>query len=181
MGNRDGLGTLSGMLLLASLLQVSAAPLPEVDFSRDVRPVLAEHCFECHGPDAAAREGGLRLDLEDDAVRDRGGYAVVDRAAPGESELLARVHGGDEFFDAMPPEGEPPLSEDEVRILERWVAAGAPWGEHWRSVHRSATRALMRLSAGTPPGLSTPSSNVSWSPRGWSRRRRPTGTRSSGG
>ncbi len=131
MGNRDGLGTLFGMLLLASLLQVSAAPLPEVDFSRDVRPVLAEHCFECHGPDAAAREGGLRLDLEDDAVRDRGGYAVVDRAAPGESELLARVHGGDEFFDAMPPEGEPPLSEDEVRVLERWVEAGAPWGEHW--------------------------------------------------
>ena len=119
------------MFIACVLLQLSGTSPDGLDFSRDVRPVLAKHCFECHGPDAAARKGDLRLDLEEDVVRDRGGYSVVDREAPAESELLSRIHGGDAFFDAMPPEGEPALSDEELRVLERWVAEGAPWGEHW--------------------------------------------------
>ena len=131
MGNQRFAVTLVEMMLLVTLLQAAGAQPAAPDFSRDVRPILAEHCFGCHGPDAAARKGDLRLDLEEDAVRDRGGYAVVDRAAPTESELLARLHGDDPFADPMPPEDEPPLSDEERDILEGWIADGAPWGEHW--------------------------------------------------
>ena len=81
------------MTRLVTILLLALAPGDPVDFAREVRPILAEHCFACHGPDAAARKADLRLDLEEDAVRDRGGYAVIDRSSTADSELLLRLHG----------------------------------------------------------------------------------------
>ena len=101
--------------LLTLLLAAQSQP-PGTDFSREVRPILAEHCFSCHGPDAAARKANLRLDVEGDATRDRGGYSVIDREAAEESELLLRLDG-DGVLERMPPESEEPLSDEERRVL----------------------------------------------------------------
>ena len=122
--------------LLTLLLAAQSQP-PGTDFSREVRPILAEHCFSCHGPDAAARKANLRLDVEGDATRDRGGYSVIDREAAEESELLLRLDG-DGVLERMPPESEEPLSDEERRVLERWIAEGAPWDGHW--AFRAPTR-----------------------------------------
>ncbi|MBX3176323.1 MAG: DUF1553 domain-containing protein [Candidatus Hydrogenedentes bacterium] len=94
-----------------------------VDFRREVQPVLAAHCFECHGPDAASRKAGLRLDTED-------GARAALTGAP--SEFLRRILSTDPDVQ-MPPPGPArhPLSSEQVRLLERWVAEGAPWASHW--------------------------------------------------
>ncbi|MEE2940791.1 MAG: c-type cytochrome domain-containing protein, partial [Planctomycetota bacterium] len=88
-----------------------------VDFTRDVRPLLADRCFACHGPDASARVARLRLDVRDSAVEDRGGYRVVDVEDVSASELLVRVR---DDLDPMPPGPDhAPLSPEEVSLLER--------------------------------------------------------------
>lgn len=100
-----------------------------VDFTRDVRPLLADRCFACHGPDASAREARLRLDVRDSAVEDRGGYRVVDVEDVGASELLLRVR---DDLDPMPPGPDhAPLSPEEAALLERWIEEGAPYDQHW--------------------------------------------------
>ncbi len=125
------------MLLLLATLPSIQIERPPADFSREVRPILAEHCFACHGPDAAARKADLRLDIEGDVIRDRGGYSVIDRVVTEDSELLLRLHG-DGVLERMPPESEEPLSDEERDILQRWVAEGAPWDDHW--AFRAPTR-----------------------------------------
>ena len=104
----------------------------EVDFARDVKPILSDNCFACHGPDAATREADLRLDEREDVVRDRGGYAVV---VPGDreaSELWLRVHAD---RGAMPPASTgKQLTGAQREILGRWIDDGAPYSEHWSFV-----------------------------------------------
>ncbi len=111
---------------------VAAAPLPgELRFNRDIRPILAAHCFSCHGPDTARREAGLRLDTLEGATGElpSGGRAVV----PGQREaslLWQRITAADPE-QRMPPAGEKPLSAAEIEQLGRWLYAGAPWEPHW--------------------------------------------------
>ncbi len=105
---------------------------PPVDFQRQIRPLLADRCFTCHGPDDATREADLRLDVREAAFADRGGYAAVVPGASDDSELLRRVSDPD---DPMPPRGAgEPLTADEVALVERWIDEGAPWSEHWAFV-----------------------------------------------
>jgi hypothetical protein len=105
------------------------------DFSRDVRPILSQHCFKCHGPDDAAREAKLRLDLRDSAIaRGESGKMPIVPGKPESSELIRRVfaHDADEI---MPPAAaNKPLTDDERRILREWVAAGAEYKPHWAFV-----------------------------------------------
>ena len=102
-----------------SLLFLLARPAFTVDFDRDVRPVLSDNCYACHGPDASKRQANLRLDLEEHARR------AADKA-------LNRV-SSDDVAMRMPPAylGHDKLSETEIAILRDWVKAGAPWGAHW--------------------------------------------------
>ncbi len=95
-----------------------------VDFGRDVRPLLAEHCYACHGPDEAARKGGLRLDLGDEARA--AGIFDEDPA-----EFMRRIDGAEDWELMPPPEVENPLDAAAVETLRRWVAAGAPYEAHW--------------------------------------------------
>ena len=98
-----------------------AAGAAPVRFNRDVRPILADHCYPCHGPDKARRKAGLRLDVE---PRDQ---QVLVPGKPDESELVRRVTNRDES-ERMPPPGEGrPLSPGQVELLRRWVAEGAKW------------------------------------------------------
>ncbi len=102
----------------------------DVDFAREVLPVLSNKCFVCHGPDA---EGGeLRLDSFSGATADRGGYRAIDGEAPANSRLLERIHSTD---DPMPPvDAEKQLTESEREILSRWIKQGGRYTKHWAFV-----------------------------------------------
>lgn len=109
----------------------------EVDFNRDIRPILSGNCFHCHGPDEASREGGsiktggLRLDTFEGATTDIGGYAALVPSKPDESELFYLVTTDDEN-DRMPPQehGER-LSDAEIAILKQWIEEGGEYDLHW--------------------------------------------------
>jgi mono/diheme cytochrome c family protein len=100
----------------------------EINFAREVQPLLARRCFACHGPDKA--EGGLRLHESDKAFAklESGELAIVP-GKPSESSLLKRISSSEEDF-RMPPEGKP-LSETEQALLRSWIEQGAKWERHW--------------------------------------------------
>jgi cytochrome c553 len=104
-----------------------------VRFNRDVRPILAEGCFACHGPDRNRREAGLRLDVEDVAKAAlRSGAVAIVPGSPDESALLARVRDPDESRRMPHPRsGKPRLSAAQIDVLRRWIAEGASWEPHW--------------------------------------------------
>jgi hypothetical protein len=122
------------LALAASLIAGPSRAEPPVDFTRDVRPVLARSCFKCHGPDPKARKGKLRLDDRADALRDRGGYAVIVPGDPDQSELVARIEDEDDTVRMPPPEMKFQLTAAEKETLRRWVAAGAEYRPHWAFV-----------------------------------------------
>ena len=115
-------------LLGAASPAVAAEP---IDFNRQIRPILADACFHCHGPDAASREAKLRLDEREGLYRVREGVAVVVPGKPEESELLHRIVSPLEDEVMPPPRAARQLKLEEKDLLRRWVAAGAPWDRHW--------------------------------------------------
>ncbi|MFK7735308.1 MAG: PSD1 and planctomycete cytochrome C domain-containing protein [Pirellulaceae bacterium] len=110
---------------------LSAGDTSEVDFNRDIRPILSDKCYACHGPDSGQREAELRFDRESDALLDRGGYSAILPKNPDESELVARIYSEDEDLLMPPPTHPKALSEREKSLLVRWIAAGAKWAPHW--------------------------------------------------
>lgn len=126
------------LLIIDAMGSLSAADtgpqLDRVSYARDVAPILARHCLECHGPDAHAREAGLRLDLHESAttVLDSGHVAVV-AGDPASSELVRRISAGD--ADRMPPsDSGDQLTDQEVATLVAWIESGASWETHWAFV-----------------------------------------------
>ena len=107
----------------------SAGPLA---FNRDIRPILSRTCFSCHGPDAAAVKGGLRLDLRDHALKggESGNPAIVP-GKPGQSELVRRINHDDPEEVMPPPEAHMKFSDEDARTLERWILEGAEYQGHW--------------------------------------------------
>src|SRR5260221_6374353 len=103
-----------------------------IQFNRDIRPILSEHCFTCHGPDDSKRQSKLRLDLEKFAKGDLGGHFAVVPGEPGSSEMIRRVSSND-TARRMPPawSGAVKLKDAEVDLLTRWIAQGASWQNHW--------------------------------------------------
>ena len=116
-------------LILAGLTadSVSAA----VDFSRDIRPILSDKCFHCHGPDAESRQSNLRLDLPDSSGDDAGALAVMTPGDPEGSELLRRIVTSDAEERMPPAESGKHLTEEEVEQIRAWIAEGAKWSLHW--------------------------------------------------
>jgi len=121
-------------LLLAlaaiSAARGAAAAAPGPDFDRDIRPILAENCFACHGQDANKRQADLRLDDRAAAVAAR---AVVP-GEPGASTLLERIHSTDPEVVMPPPSSHRALTGEQKALLERWIAAGAEYRAHWAFV-----------------------------------------------
>ena len=105
------------------------------DFAREVRPVLSNRCFKCHGPDEGHREAGLRLDLREEALRelDSGTRAIVP-GHPDDSELIARITSTDPDLVMPPPHAKIVLTDRERQILTDWIAAGAEYRPHWAFV-----------------------------------------------
>ena len=123
---------LATILVIATLPPLAAAG---PDFNRDVRPILSNRCFKCHGPDAEKQEAGLRLDLREAALRelDSGARAIMPGRADS-SELVARIESDDPDLVMPPPHTKVTLSAEEKRVLRDWVAAGAEYAPHWAFV-----------------------------------------------
>lgn len=109
-----------------------AQPDNHVDFNRDIRPLLSNRCFLCHGPDEGNRKAKLRLDNREGALRDLDGYSAVVPGKPSMSEIIVRVLDDD---DPMPPTKHGKrLSAHEIDLLKRWVEQGATYDKHWAYV-----------------------------------------------
>ena len=111
------------------LLVVSPAVSAEetLRYNRDIRPILAENCFSCQGPDSASREAGLRLDERDAAVE----LGALVPGEPDESELVLRLFTDDEEALMPPPETKKFLTDEEKQLLKRWVQQGGEYERHW--------------------------------------------------
>ncbi len=115
---------------VAATLAHGAAP----DFNRDIRPIISNNCFQCHGPDEKERKGGtdgLRLDTAEGAAEDLGGYRAIVPGDPEKSELITRLTTED-ADDLMPPRKTgKKLTPREIGLLREWVKAGASYAKHW--------------------------------------------------
>jgi len=103
----------------------------EIEFNRDIRPILSDKCFSCHGPDGSHREAELRLDDRESAILSRDGHHVITPGKPDSSELVSRITSNDEFSVMPPPEFGKPLTAEEIATLKQWIAEGAEYQQHW--------------------------------------------------
>jgi hypothetical protein len=125
-----------------------SAMTSRVDFTRQIRPLLSDRCFRCHGPDASRRKAKLRLDVREGAFKKlEAGWAVVKPGDPSKSELVRRITTDDTEDMMPPPESKLSLTADEKALLTRWVAEGAEYRPHWSLAPVAATP--LRPRAGT--------------------------------
>ena len=122
----------SALIIFAMSLSVHAATAADVEFRRDVQPILSEHCLQCHGSDAAQRQAGLRLDLRDVALKGgESGLRAIVPGMPDESELLRRITSDDTDVLMPPPHLNKPLSDPQIATLKQWISDGAKYEAHW--------------------------------------------------
>ena len=115
-------------LVWISFQALAAGP----DFQRQIRPILSDKCFACHGPDESRRKAGLRLDLPGEPFKAlKSGHRAIVSGKPGESELVHRLDATDDDEVMPPPKFDRHLSTAEKEMLRQWIAAGAEFSEHW--------------------------------------------------
>jgi hypothetical protein len=105
----------------------------KLEFNRDIRPILSDACFHCHGPDEKERKGGLRLDLESHAYKaGKSGLEAIIRGNADESEIISRIHLPVNDAEHMPPpESGKSLTEEQKKTLAKWIDQGAEYQGHW--------------------------------------------------
>ncbi|MCZ7637421.1 MAG: hypothetical protein M5U12_16150 [Verrucomicrobia bacterium] len=149
-----------------------------LDFNLHIRPLLADRCFACHGPDENSRKARLRLDRREGALAvNRSGRPIVQPGDPAASELIRRIDTADPEDLMPPPESKLALSAVEKEWLRRWVAQGAEYQTHWSFVPPPRWCRRMRQ---RPPGGGTRSTPLCWSAcggKGSSLHPRPTARR----
>jgi len=112
----------------------SKIEVSEVNFNFDVKPILSDKCYTCHGPDDKARQANLRLDIQDGfykSLEDNPNHYVINKNNPNESEILKRINSENSIYVMPPPESNLTLSEKEKQILKKWVSQGGKWEQHW--------------------------------------------------
>ena len=112
--------------LLAAVPAAASAEAP-LDFNRDIRPILSENCFYCHGQDGNKREADLRLDVREAAIE----AGAIVPGEPGASTVLERIHSTDPDVLMPPPDSNRRLSEAQKQLLDRWIKEGAEYKQHW--------------------------------------------------
>ncbi|MFO0964407.1 MAG: c-type cytochrome domain-containing protein [Gemmataceae bacterium] len=122
-------------LALASLFLVAGAaaaqPKKTISFNRDIRPILSNNCFVCHGPDNNLRKAKLRLDLGDDVAGVHGGLSVITAGKPAESELFDRITHADPKKRMPPESSKKSLTKEQIDLLRDWIAQGGKYEKHW--------------------------------------------------
>ncbi|MBL9129067.1 MAG: DUF1549 domain-containing protein, partial [Verrucomicrobiales bacterium] len=132
-GYRALLPAVAAILVIADVVAPAAlgADRP-VDFNRDIRPILSDRCFACHGPDDKERKAKLRLDRRDDALRPaKSGSAPLVPGKPEASTLLQRMQSHDPDEIMPPPKTGKTVNAAQIELFRRWIAQGAPYREHW--------------------------------------------------
>ena len=115
-----------------------------VEFNRDVRPILADNCFACHGPDKNKRKADLRLDTQEGLLGKAGHTGVVVPSKPDDSELLRRICSKDADERMPPAQFGKVLSDSDRQLFRRWIEQGAKWEGHW---------AFLPISRPKPPAV----------------------------
>ena len=121
-------------LSLARPACAASGPSGTVNYTRDVRPILSDNCYQCHGPDEKARKAKLRLDTREGAFRVKDDKTVVIPGKSAESELIRRVTNTDPDEVMPPPKSNRKLTPAQIELLKRWVDQGAKWDLHWALV-----------------------------------------------
>jgi hypothetical protein len=124
----------AGLVLFGSWLPRTAADdvLPDVvEFNRDIRPILSNHCYTCHGPDSNNRKAKLRLDVEKSAHEDRGDHRVIVAGKSGASELIKRINSQDPDERMPPAKVGKDLTPRQIALLARWIDQGGKYQPHW--------------------------------------------------
>lgn len=105
----------------------------KLEFNRDIRPILSDGCFHCHGPDEKERKGGLRLDLESHAFKPgKSGFSAIVKGEVEESEMIARIFLSEDDEEHMPPlDSGKSITKEQKEILRKWIAQGAEYQGHW--------------------------------------------------
>jgi hypothetical protein len=119
---------------MVSGLGSSPVQAQQVDFSRDIKPILSDTCYKCHGPDAAQRKADMRLDLQSVALAGDRVPVIIVPGAPGKSELWRRISSDDPDLQMPPPSADRTLSDEQRELIGRWIKQGASWQDHWSFV-----------------------------------------------
>jgi hypothetical protein len=120
------------------LLFAAGAGAAEISFNRDIRPILSDTCFHCHGPDAAKqspKSKPLTFQSFEQATADRGGYAAIVAGHPESSEMINRIFSDDPDEVMPPPDSNRSITAEQKELLKQWVAEGAKYEKHWAFVH----------------------------------------------
>ncbi|MCY4403708.1 MAG: DUF1553 domain-containing protein [Candidatus Poribacteria bacterium] len=115
---------------LASADNHETAQTP-VDYTQDIRPILSNNCFACHGPDEKARKANLRLDTKEGAFSEPSGYPILVPEKPDESELYLRIVSEDESYQMPPADFNKTLTPEQIETIKHWINQGAKWEDHW--------------------------------------------------
>ena len=119
-----------GAAMVGLWLALPAIGAESISYNRDIRPILSDTCFHCHGPDQKTRKGKFRLDVAEDAVK----KGAIVPGKPEESKLITRILSKEADEVMPPPESHKPLSVAQKDVLSRWIAAGAKYEKHWAYV-----------------------------------------------
>ncbi|MGH9371303.1 MAG: DUF1549 domain-containing protein, partial [Vicinamibacterales bacterium] len=123
---------LACLTVVADTSQTGPAEPARVDFNYQIRPLLSDRCFRCHGPDSGKRKKELRLDRREGLLKDIGdGWAIVKPGDPDRSELIRRIFSDLDDDVMPPPDSHLALSSEDKALLERWVVEGAEYRPHW--------------------------------------------------
>ncbi|MCH5374455.1 MAG: DUF1549 domain-containing protein, partial [Planctomycetes bacterium] len=131
--------TLFVLLVAVALGSGNSAPA-QVDFSREIQPILSNRCFKCHGPDEQAREADLRLDTAEEATADRGGYQAIAPGEPESSAVIERIEASDADLRMPPADSGLKLEPEQIALVRQWIREGATYEQHWafRPIRRPA-------------------------------------------
>src|SRR5688572_20371622 len=116
---------------IANAADKKAPASGKVDFTRDIRPILSDSCFHCHGPDESTRKAKMRLDTKEGALAERKGRFPVIPGKPDESEIIKRIFSDDPDEQMPPPDYARQLSAAHKQKIKQWISEGAAWQEHW--------------------------------------------------
>ena len=124
----------TGLVVVLFATRLAAADAARLEYDRDVRPILSENCFPCHGQDSKKRMAGLRLDTFETATADRNGHAALTPGRVATSVVYQRITASEEARRMPPPYSNHKLTEEQIALVRRWIQEGATYSKHWSFV-----------------------------------------------